>query len=115
MAFKDLFKTKSERRAYAIGRKHEKKACGAKRKKTFKKASKNTNKNNVTSKSGFRSIADIPIHYQHNVLFSDDRYANMYRRSRMELGMDHDDARDYSLYMYKKEFGDKVLREHYDL
>ena len=40
MAFKDLFKTKAERRAYAIGRKHERKSCIAKKKKSSNLASK---------------------------------------------------------------------------
>jgi len=60
-------------------------------------------------------LADIPNNYQHNVLFNDERYLNIYRHFSRELGFEHEKARDYALHMYKTEFGDKVLRDHYEL
>ena len=62
-----------------------------------------------------RTLADIPNNYQHNVLFNDERYLNIYRHFSRELGFEHEKARDYALHMYKTEFGDKVLRDHYEL
>lgn len=103
MALKDLFKTKAERRAYAIGRKHQAAICG---KSPFKKT--NVSKNVKLKRS---SINNIPLNYQHNVLFSDERYYNIYH-SYIRDGLGTEEAYTLAIPMYKKKYGDSVLKKH---
>ena len=77
-----------------------------------KKKSSNSKNFTVVKK---RTLADIPNHYQHNVLFDNDTYRGIYHHYVREMGFEHEKARDYALTMYKKEYGDKILRKHYDL
>ena len=74
-------------------------------------------KNNrfLRKKSGNRTVNDIPKNYRHNVLFSDERYKNIYGHYSRELGFEHEKARDYALQMYRKEYGDSVLKKHYNI
>ena len=74
-------------------------------------------KKKKTTKSPYRTVSDIPYNYQHNVLFSDERYADLFRslwRSGRykQASKEHIDA---TLREYKKRYGDKVLREHYHI
>ncbi len=62
-----------------------------------------------------RTLSDIPNHYQHNVLFDNDTYKGIYYHYLREMGLEHEKARDYALTFYKKEYGDKILRKHYNL
>lgn len=77
-----------------------------------KNKSSNSKKSTVVKK---RTLADIPNSFQHNVLFDDDTYKGIYRHYVREMGLEHETARDYALTMYKKKYGDKILREHYGL
>ena len=74
-------------------------------------------KNNRASnkQNGTRTVNDIPKNYQHNVLFSDERYKNLYGHYSREFGFEHEKARDYALHMYRKEYGDSVLKKHYKI
>lgn len=100
MAFKDLFKTKAERRAYAIGRKHQAAFC------------KNNRK---SSRNASNPLDKYPNWAKHNVLIGDDGAYTGFYRSMRELGYEHEKARDLSLDYYGKEFNDIGLKEHYGI
>lgn len=92
------------------------------KKKSSKKIFKNNTKSNSAritkpkkQKSGFNSLNDVPNWCKHNVLFDDARYKGLYINFSRELGFEHETARDMALDVYKKQFGDSVLKEHYDL
>ena len=78
------------------------------------KKKKSSNRKNYTVVKK-RTLADIPNHFQHNVLFDNDRYKSIYYQYKNEFGFNHETARDYALTMFKKEYGDSILRKHYNL
>ena len=76
-------------------------------------ARKKTNKSLKKAKQK-RTLNDIPLNYQHNVLFSDGRYQDIYR-SYVRKGCGVSEAYKLAIPKYKKKYGDSVLKEHYDI
>ncbi len=72
-------------------------------------------RNSSKKTSDFRSVNDIPKNYQHNVLFSDERYQSIYKLHRDQFGLGHEGAVEPALRTYKEKYGDAVLKKHYNI
>ncbi len=71
-------------------------------------------RNSSKKTSDFRTVNKIPLNYQHNVLFSDERYRDMYK-SYIDNGFEVGEAYKLAIPKYKKKYGDSVLKEHYNI
>ena len=73
----------------------------------------------VKKKHSFSSIDQIPYNNQHNVLFDDERYRTIRDQLHYSGAYGYDIASDDlikdSLALYKRRYGDSVLKKHYGI
>ncbi len=61
-----------------------------------------------------KTLSDYPNWGKHNVLFDDADYKRFYYGA-LDMGFEHEKARDIALSIYSKEYNDRKLKEHYGI